>query len=335
MDGFVRGARGQGRARPRNAARKRIEAAAARHGGAPLPARRSRGRDGLPRRARDPQLLGVRQPVRPAGPHVRAELRLEPARAPLPGLRVVGEVRAPERPDDVQERPLRSSGGPGARRASATRTGRSTPGPTSRTCSTATTSAGATTSCTGREPDCDDGATLKCDPGPLSIGTPEHLEPVARVHHGRGRTISSRNIQPVTDFIAAARTGSLPAVSWVVPDVPSQRAPGLIDRARSGLGHGPRERGHERPGLEEHRDLPRLGRLGRLLRPRPTSAGRPKRLRPARPRARHQPVREARLRRSPGPLLRRLPRSSSRTTSSEGRASIPRPTGVPIRAHGP
>ena len=47
-------------------------------------------RDGLPRPARDPELLDVRAELRAPGPHVRAERVLEPAGAPVPGLRVVG-----------------------------------------------------------------------------------------------------------------------------------------------------------------------------------------------------------------------------------------------------
>ena len=48
--------------------------------------------DGLPRRSRDPELLDVRAALRPPGPHVRAEPRLEPARAPVHGLRLVGAL---------------------------------------------------------------------------------------------------------------------------------------------------------------------------------------------------------------------------------------------------
>ena len=43
-------------------------------------------------RARDPELLGVRAELRAAGPHVRAERVVEPARASVHGLGVVGEV---------------------------------------------------------------------------------------------------------------------------------------------------------------------------------------------------------------------------------------------------
>ena len=51
-------------------------------------------RHGLPRRPRDPQLLGLRAPLRAPGPHVRADRVVEPARAPLHGLGLVGPVPA-------------------------------------------------------------------------------------------------------------------------------------------------------------------------------------------------------------------------------------------------
>ena len=51
-----------------------------------------RGRDGLSRRARDPQLLDLRAELRAPGQHVRARSLVELAGAPLPGLRLVGSV---------------------------------------------------------------------------------------------------------------------------------------------------------------------------------------------------------------------------------------------------
>src|SRR6266849_5756906 len=61
------------------------------------------GADGLPRRSGDSQLLGLRPPVRPAGPHVRAECVLESARAPVHGVWLVSEVQQ-RQPDELQER---------------------------------------------------------------------------------------------------------------------------------------------------------------------------------------------------------------------------------------
>ena len=105
-----------------------------------VPERRRDRRDGLPRPARDPELLGVRAELRPAGPHVRAGLELEPAGAPVHGLRVVGDLLRLRRPDELRQRerepgqpaghgPVRNErAGPGLRA-----------GPTSRTCCTGRT----------------------------------------------------------------------------------------------------------------------------------------------------------------------------------------------------
>jgi phospholipase C len=69
-------------------------------------------------------------------------------------------------------------------------------------------------------PDCDNGFEPgECTPDPVpSVGSPEQRNPLpdfATVHtdHQLG------NIQAYPDFFAAARTGKLPAVTWVVPDV--------------------------------------------------------------------------------------------------------------------
>ena len=59
------------------------------------------GRHGLPRLARDPELLVLRAPLRPAGPHVPARPLVEPAGAPVHGLRLVGDVRDEGRPDEL------------------------------------------------------------------------------------------------------------------------------------------------------------------------------------------------------------------------------------------
>src|SRR5439155_11464839 len=65
---------------------------------------RTSGRDGLPRLARDPELLGVRAALRAPGPHVPAGHLLEPAAAPVHGLGVVGALPQAQRPDELRER---------------------------------------------------------------------------------------------------------------------------------------------------------------------------------------------------------------------------------------
>ena len=96
-----------------------------------------------------------------------------------------------------------------------------------------------------------------------------------------------RNI--VADAAALRRSRSaarLPAVSWVIPSNRVSEHPPSLVSSGPGLRHERRQRGHAQPGLELDRDLPRLGRLGRLLRPRRAAEGRRERLRPARARAR-------------------------------------------------
>ena len=55
--------------------------------------------DGLSRRAGDPQLLDIRAELRAPGRHVRAELFVELARAPVRSLGMVGDVRELGRSD--------------------------------------------------------------------------------------------------------------------------------------------------------------------------------------------------------------------------------------------
>src|SRR5438105_4600457 len=73
-------------------------------------------RDGVARRARDPQLLGLRAPLRAAGPDVRGEPVLEPAPAPVHGVRVVRPLLTQGRPDELRERAGRTAESAGLRR---------------------------------------------------------------------------------------------------------------------------------------------------------------------------------------------------------------------------
>jgi len=68
----------------------------------------------------------------------------------------------------------------------------------------------------GTQPDCAD-AAMFCAPELQGVGTPEIWNPLPEFQtvHQDGQL---GNIQPVRQYFAAARTGSLPAVSWVVPN---------------------------------------------------------------------------------------------------------------------
>ena len=259
---------------------------------------------------------------------------MEPGRAPVPGLGVVGEVHA-----DTTIRAAartRSKRRGRSRRTNATKHPPGSPG----------TPIYAWTDLTyllhkqkvswgyyvvsGTEPDCANDSALSCIPGQQNAKTPGIWNPLPYFD-----TVSNDeqlgNIQSVESFYKAAAERH--AARGVVggPVGPGERAPAVVGERRAVVRDEPRERGDAQPGLELDRDLPGVGRLGRPLRPRGAARRRPERLRPARAGHRDQPVRQARLHRSSDPELRRVRRSSSKTTSSAVGASIPRPTAGPTR----
>jgi phospholipase C len=80
----------------------------------------------------------------------------------------------------------------------------------------------------GTEPDCRNPATISCPPISQSKATPgiwnplPHFETVHDDHQ-------TANIQSVSSFYAAAKNGTLPAVSWVVPSLAvSEHYPGTV-----------------------------------------------------------------------------------------------------------
>ncbi len=79
----------------------------------------------------------------------------------------------------------------------------------------------------GTQPDCDDEAALTCHSKPLKVGTPSEWNPLPEfttVH----RDGQIRNIQAVQHFVEAARSGRLPAVSWVIPNFRNSEHPGSV-----------------------------------------------------------------------------------------------------------
>jgi len=68
----------------------------------------------------------------------------------------------------------------------------------------------------GTQPDCDDDA-ISCSPKKQNAGTPEIWNPLPDFTDVRqdGQT---GNVQPLERFYAAARNGTLPAVSWITPN---------------------------------------------------------------------------------------------------------------------
>ena len=75
----------------------------------------------------------------------------------------------------------------------------------------------------GTQPDCDDGA-MTCDPQAQNPGTPEIWNPLpdfVTVHQDR----QTGNIQSADKYFTAAQNGTLPAVSWIVPNQPNSEHP--------------------------------------------------------------------------------------------------------------
>ena len=127
---------------------------------------------------------------------------------------------------------------------------RSTPGPTSPTCCTSTTSAGATTSSTGTEPDCEDDAELCTARGHAERRTPGHLEPAALLRHREAG-------RPARQHPGRRRTSTPPPRPARCPRSPgSSRRQGQRASARARSAPASRyvtsldQRGHAGPRLE-------------------------------------------------------------------------------------
>ncbi|HEX6538360.1 MAG TPA: alkaline phosphatase family protein [Candidatus Dormibacteraeota bacterium] len=85
----------------------------------------------------------------------------------------------------------------------------------------------------GAEPDCEDDSTLSCAPVKQNAKTPGIWNPLPYFDTVKNDG-QLGNIQPVDNFYKAARAGSLPAVSWVVPSNPvSEHPPGAVSAGQS------------------------------------------------------------------------------------------------------
>ncbi|TMK57939.1 MAG: phospholipase, partial [Actinobacteria bacterium] len=85
----------------------------------------------------------------------------------------------------------------------------------------------------GTEPDCENDAAVSCAPVPQSAPTPGVWNPLPYFDtvHADGQLA---NVQSIDRFYAAAATGTLPAVSWVVPsDAVSEHPPSPISAGQS------------------------------------------------------------------------------------------------------
>ncbi len=79
----------------------------------------------------------------------------------------------------------------------------------------------------GTQPDCADDQMF-CTPKPQNVGTPEIWNPLP-FFETVTQDKQSSNIQPLSNFETAAKNGTLPAVSWVVPNgQTSEHPPALV-----------------------------------------------------------------------------------------------------------
>ena len=291
-------------------------------------------RDGLPHAERHPELLDVRAATSCCRTTCSSRSRRGACPSTSSWCRMVGDVHARTTSRAAARTSSSTRTQAAARRreapAGSAGTRRSTRGPTSRTCCTSSNVSWGYYVVTGNEPDCQNDSALACAPVRQNAGTPGIWNPLPyfdTVNNDNQRG----NIQSVSNFYNAAKTGTLPAVSWVVPSAARERAPAVVDQRRAVIRHEPHQRGDEQPRLELDRDLPRVGRLGRLLRPRRAARRRRERLRAARARHGDQPLRQARATSTTRRSASTRTPSSSRTTSSAASGSIPRPTGGPTR----
>ena len=156
----------------------------------------------------------------------------------------------------------------------------------------------------GPEPDCED-AEMFCSYKEQDARTPGIWNPLPSFDTVReDRQLG--DIRDTSSLFTALRTNRLPAGLLGRSQRDRLRAPDVVDRRRADLRHPPDQRDRPQPRLEEHGDLPGLGRLGRVLRQRPAAGHRPQRLRLPRPRSGHQPLRAPPRGRPPAAQLRRL-----------------------------
>lgn len=85
----------------------------------------------------------------------------------------------------------------------------------------------------GAEPDCADSAAVSCPPGRQSAGTPGIWNPLPYFTTVK-QDGQVGNVKDIKRFYAAARAGTLPAVSWIAPSGKvSEHPPALISAGQS------------------------------------------------------------------------------------------------------
>ena len=142
----------------------------------------------------------------------------------------------------------------------------------------------------GSQPDCDDDGMF-CPAVQQDSATPDIWNPLPGFETVRADG-QLNDVQPASNYFIDAARWDAPGGDVDRAERTEQRAPARLDRRRAGMGHQDRERGDAGTRLEQHGDLPVLGRLGRVLRSRHPSRRERTGVRPARAGPRDQPLRE-------------------------------------------
>jgi phospholipase C len=85
----------------------------------------------------------------------------------------------------------------------------------------------------GNQPDCENDSAMTCAPVPQNFQTPGIWNPLPLFGDVQ-QDYQLHNIQPLVSYLKAARTGTLPAVSWIVPSADdSEHPPASVHRGQA------------------------------------------------------------------------------------------------------
>ena len=158
----------------------------------------------------------------------------------------------------------------------------------------------------GTQPDCDNDSAETCAPVRQSATTPGIWNPLplfgdVQQDHQLG------NIRSLSSYCAAARTGTLPSVSWITPSgADSEHPPASVHRGQAYV-TAIINAAMKSPDWNSTAIFLSWDDWGGFYDHVVPPGGGPERLRPAGPGDRHLPVRQAGLHRPPDAQQRRLP----------------------------
>ena len=183
----------------------------------------------------------------------------------------------------------------------------------------------------GTEPDCENDQAVTCTPVPQNAKTPGIWNPLPHfetVHQDN----QLGNVQTLSNFFTAAKNGTLPAVSWIDPNSKVSEHPTALVSAGQTYVTGLINAIMNSPDWHSTAIFLSWDDWGGFYDHVRPAADRHERLRPARARHRHQPVRPHRATSTTRRSATTPTTSSSRTTSSAASGSTRRPTAGPTPA---